>query len=48
MLHTFKIQLCAGFEGSVDELKSLPHCRGDALGGEGAAVNDLENLVVEI
>jgi hypothetical protein len=46
--HVLKIELSSRLEGGVNELKSLPHGWGNSLGGEGAAVNDLENLVVEI
>lgn len=47
-VHTLQIKLCAGFECLVDKLKCLPHGRRDALGGECAAVDNLENLIIQI
>jgi len=32
----------------MNQLKRLPHGWGDTLGSKRAAVNDLENLVVQI
>jgi hypothetical protein len=46
--HVLEVQLSAGLEGGMDELKSLPHDGRDLLGRKGAAVNDLENFVVKI
>jgi hypothetical protein len=45
---TFKIQLSASFEGLVNQFKGLPHCWRDRLGGKCAAVDDLEDLIVQI
>lgn len=45
---TFEIQLSASLECPVDKLESLPHSRGDALSSECTAVDDLEDLIVQI
>lgn len=46
--HILQVVLGAGLEGGVDELKGLPHGGGNGLGSESAAIDNLENLVVEI
>jgi hypothetical protein len=45
---TFEIQLSASLERLVNQLEGLPHGWGNGLRCECAAVNDLENFVVEI
>lgn len=45
---TFQVKLSAGLEGLVDQLVCLPHDGRDVLGGKSAAIDDLEDLVVQI
>ena len=46
--HILQIVLGTSFKCYVNQLERLPHVGGNALGCKGAAVDDLENFVIQV